>query len=153
MPNTTHTPRFRWTSPHDWLGDKINDALALALAPLKPGSDAFAAVNDIAVIANTIVNGTLAVDSDTIQDAFQDEMDEAGYFVDLDKPVYVYYEMEPIGVDGALEAGGIVHFFCSEKCREKFTDADVTLQSGEFTAGSPEVERTTQCEECGSEVA
>lgn len=30
------------------------------------------------------------------------------------------FEVEPIGVGGALEANGRVYYFCSDHCREEF---------------------------------
>lgn len=76
--------KHRWASPGDWLGDKINAHIAKADAairrhPMTP-VDVTVALADLACIACTIVNGTLKVDSDMIQDAFQDEMEEDGYF-------------------------------------------------------------------------
>lgn len=153
MPDVTvqeRKPRYRWGSPQDWLGDRINNLLHEAqLGPVSLKQDA--AIAGLATIANTIVNGTLAVDSDTVQDAFQDEMDEDHYFMDLDKPVPVLYELEPIGADGDLEANGIVYYFCTETCRDAYqTDAEVA--TGALTAGSPEVDNGTVCDECGNTV-
>lgn len=60
--------------------------------------------------------------------------------------VPVLYEMEPIGVGGALEAS-IVHWFCSEQCRRVF-ELDAPVESGE----NGDFARGTQCEECGKVV-
>ena len=43
------------------------------------------ALADLVYIANAVVNGEFKVDGDTIQDAFQDDMEREGFFVDLDK--------------------------------------------------------------------
>ncbi len=142
---TTRTPRYRWSSPQDWLGDRINELYSVARG--EAGFTRDAAIADLVNIANTIVNGTLNVDSDSVQDAFQDEMSDAGYFVDLDKPVPVLYELDERG-----EATGTVHFFCSDKCRDTF-EVDGPVAKSVLTVGSPEVEDGTVCDECGNGVA
>ena len=147
---TQHKPRYRWESPQDWLGDRINELLHEAQGGrLSLAQDA--AISGLATIANTIVNGTLNVDSDSVQDAFQDDMEDAGYFIDLDKPIPVLFELEPIGSAGTLEATA-TRFFCSVACRSKF-ETDLPTKEGEFTASSPEIEKGTVCEECGEVLA
>lgn len=149
MQKTEHVPRYRWASPHDWLGDRINAALSKAQGG-RLSLEQDTAIADLAIIANTIVNGTLAVDSDAIQDAFQDDMEDAGFFRDLDRPVPVLYEIDERG-----EATGQVHYFCSEKCRDLFEAIFESgkVSKGELTVGSPEIEDGTVCDECGNVVA
>ena len=83
--------KYKWDSPGDWLGDKINEYKDTVDEYLRTGTagpvsndTASAALFSLATIANSIVNGGLNCDSDMIQDAFQDEMDDDGYFVDLE---------------------------------------------------------------------
>jgi hypothetical protein len=81
--------RYKWDSPGDWLGDKINEHKAVLedfiLRGKGSADDADKALAGLCCIANGIVNGELGgVDSDSIQDAHQDEMEEDGYFRDLD---------------------------------------------------------------------
>jgi hypothetical protein len=65
--------------------------------------------------------------------------------------MYAIYELEPIGLDGALEANGRVHFYCSDNhakqaITEHFDSANysqpVLLLAEDFLPG-------TQCEACG----
>ncbi len=80
--------RYKWNSPHDWLGDKINAYIATLdnyiLRGKGTADDANRATADLAYIANGVVNGTFKIDADTIQDVYQSEMDDDGYFNDLD---------------------------------------------------------------------
>lgn len=134
MPKTVQTPRYQWASPGEWLLDKIN------------GMEAGTQFAELRQIATALVRLT---DSDTLQDEFQDEMAEAGYFRDLDLKVPVLYEMEPIGVGGTLEANGNVEWFCSVKCRSRHNvEADETVQEGL----SSDFETGTVCDECGKVV-
>ena len=59
------------------------------------------------------------------------------------------YDMEPIGVDGALEATGVI-YFCSPECRLAFAkqcqSPPATGEDSEFLPGH-------RCEECGKELA
>ena len=57
------------------------------------------------------------------------------------------FELEPIGLDGALEANGVVYHFCSEECRAKFDGSGLSgvLQSGD----SPDAIEGTVCDQCG----
>lgn len=59
--------------------------------------------------------------------------------------VPVLYELDGIGSDS--EATGIIHWFCSERCRGKFElDAPVAIgMSSSFTPN-------TKCEECGAKL-
>lgn len=77
---------YRWTSPHDWLGDKVNEWSAAAKAGLSGGNqqEAQDAITELHILANMVVNGTLDVDGDTIQDHYQTQMDADGYFADED---------------------------------------------------------------------
>lgn len=58
-------PRYRWTHPIEWLNDKITE--------LSQKDD----VSELCSVARSLAE---ALDGDTIQDLFQDEMDEDGYF-------------------------------------------------------------------------
>lgn len=130
MAKVEHTPRYQWASPGEWLLDKIN------------GMEAGTQFAELRQIATALVRLT---DSDTLQDEFQDEMAEVGYFRDLDLRVPVLYGMEPTGVGGTLEANGIVEWFCSVKCRSRHNvEADETVQEG----SSSDFENGTLCEEC-----
>jgi hypothetical protein len=57
----------------------------------------------------------------------------------------VIYDMDEIGVNGALEAVGI-HYFCSVECRANHSASGQDGESDEYLPG-------TQCEECGKELA
>ena len=59
---------YKWSGPHEWLADHTN--------PLNPKNSAEYLYNALCCLA-------LQVDSDTIQDVFQDEMDETGYFDEI----------------------------------------------------------------------
>lgn len=80
--------RYKWESPQDWLGDKINEYIATLDDYTLRGKGTADAANraayELANIANGVVNGTFCVDADTIQDTYQPEMDDDGYFKDLD---------------------------------------------------------------------
>ena len=83
--------RYKWDSPDDWLGDKINKCKDDIDEYLRNGvsgdgsyDKADTALFELVSIANTLVLDSDAVDSDTIQDLFQDDMDTDGYFIDLD---------------------------------------------------------------------
>ena len=56
------------------------------------------------------------------------------------------YEVEPIGLGGALEAT-TTYWFCSEECRQQFECESLT-QPGE----NNEYEPGTVCDECGKEL-
>ncbi len=90
---TARTPRYKWSSPQDWLGDRINELLATAHA---------------------------------------ESLTDSQY--------------------RAIAESGIVHYFCSEKCRRTF-ETDVAVQAGQLVGGSPEVDDGTVCDECGNELA
>jgi len=60
-----------------------------------------------------------------------------------DNSVPCLYEMEPIGVDGKLEAVATL-WFCSDRCRRVY-ETDQTVESGE----NSEYLDGTLCEECG----
>lgn len=68
-------------------------------------------------------------------------------------PMKAIFELEPIGLDGALEANGVVYHFCSEECRAKFAGNGLlrVFQAGD----SPDAIEGTVCDQCGitSEVA
>lgn len=127
-----HEPRYQWASAGEWLLAKIN------------AMEAGTQFSELRRIANALVTLT---DSDQIQDEFQDEMDEDGFFRDLDMKVPTLYEMEPIGLGGTLEANGTVYWFCSDECRSRF-EIDTTTHTGE----SSDFETGTVCDECGKAV-
>lgn len=55
------------------------------------------------------------------------------------------YILEPIGVDGALEATDVLHF-CSEECRQVIAENTAhTIKAGE----SEDWIEGTVCDECG----
>ena len=60
--------RYRWASPAEWLSEKIQGFEVLDFHRLK--ELALAMLSDL--------------DSDQLQDLFQDDMEEDGYFQDLD---------------------------------------------------------------------
>jgi hypothetical protein len=65
----------------------------------------------------------------------------------MSKPVSTLYELEPIGVNGAMEANGRVYHFCCgahrEQYRESFPNSFMSEgMSGEYLAG-------TVCDQCG----
>lgn len=69
--------------------------------------------------------------------AFESELDP--------QPTLALYIMEPIGVDGALEAVNVMHF-CSDECRQ------VIAQNTEHTVNpgvSEDWIEGTVCDECG----
>jgi len=79
-------PTYKWGSPQDWLGDRINARHAVIddyiLRGKGTADDADKAVADLVIIANGIVNGGLSVVADSIQDYWQDVMEKEGYFRD-----------------------------------------------------------------------
>ena len=56
-----NTPRYRWDTPYDWLTDKAREWERSALY-------------------NALESLARKTDSDTLQDIFQDEMTDDGYF-------------------------------------------------------------------------
>jgi hypothetical protein len=75
-----------------------------------------------------------------------------------DRRVPCIYILDPIGVDGALEANGIVYYFCSERCmniaanaiehkteRQPYSTGEQPYSMGESSDWIP----GTQCDECG----
>ena len=60
------------------------------------------------------------------------------------------FEVEPIGVDGALEANGRVYHFCSTRCRNMFAvDAEYNPGTEYHEGTSPDAIPCTVCDECG----
>lgn len=60
------------------------------------------------------------------------------------------FMLEPIGYDGALEANGIVFYFCGDKCRENWTIYRRSDSEGPIALGSsPDWADGHQCDECG----
>lgn len=59
------------------------------------------------------------------------------------------YALEPIGADGALEATGEVHYYCSKDHANR--DVTLTLDGGQYTAPIPTTDAIagTVCETCG----
>lgn len=59
------------------------------------------------------------------------------------------FELEPIGLDGALEANGRIYYFCSELCRARFDGSGL---SGEILAPgtSEDAIPGTVCDQCGA---
>lgn len=57
------------------------------------------------------------------------------------------FVLEPIGVDGALEANGTVYYFCTFGCRLQWRNKTPNI----FTksAYSPDYCEGTVCDECG----
>lgn len=66
------------------------------------------------------------------------------------EPVLALFELEPIGLDDALEANGRVFHFCSDHCREEFKCGftDDTYAYGTST----DAITGTVCDECGGEL-
>jgi len=62
------TKQYKWDSPHDWLGDYIDHSQT---------------PEEIRYIACTLAS---VLDSDQIQDLFQSEMSDDGYFKLLKPP-------------------------------------------------------------------
>lgn len=58
------TPKRKWDHPSDWLMEKIEEGRE----------------RDLRMLLNTILS---ALDGDTIQDLFQDDMSDDGYFTRL----------------------------------------------------------------------
>lgn len=85
---------YKWDSPGDWLGDKIN------------GAD----LEFVRGVARALIQ---AVDSDTIQDTFQREMDQDGYFTpqppDGVEIVTINYKCRDIGY--GVEEGEVEGYF------------------------------------------
>lgn len=61
---------YKWDSPREWLDDKI---------------DQLANQNDVNGLTQILTDLLPNIDNDTIQNIYQDEMDEDGYFEDEDK--------------------------------------------------------------------
>lgn len=60
-------PKYRWASPYEWLEEKAKEWSAERV------------LHEFLGLARE------AVDSDTLQDGFQDDMEADGYFVDIGK--------------------------------------------------------------------
>ena len=60
-------PRYKWNTPHEWLMDAAQSW-------------------DSAQLYSALSSIIDKLDADTIQDLYQTEMSEDGYFVDLDEP-------------------------------------------------------------------
>lgn len=67
-------PRYRWEHPQDWF---LETASALLANPTE---------GNTATLRGMLVCLVSTLDDDTIQDVFQADMDEDGYFQDLDAP-------------------------------------------------------------------
>lgn len=66
--------------------------------------------------------------------------------------VPVFFEVEPIGEDGALEANGQIYYFCSPTCRNLFVDA-AFWKDTDYKAGTDvDYLPGTECETCGKPV-
>ncbi len=61
--------KYKWSHPAEWLNHKIDDS-----------KEASFAVTELASMCRLLAS---KLDGDTIQDLFQDEMDEDGYFQEL----------------------------------------------------------------------
>ena len=60
------------------------------------------------------------------------------------------YEMEPIGVDGKLEANGRVYFFCPDRdCRDAFNRTHPDLKPLGFGWDENHINGTV-CDYCGT---
>ncbi len=67
------------------------------------------------------------------------------------KPRYTLYEMEPLGVDGALEANGVVYYFCCGSHLDRYRSehyGEAVYNSG--IDGEPL--DGTVCDFCGKEI-
>ena len=64
---------------------------------------------------------------------------------------HVIYELDTIGVDGAYEATGLVHFYCCLDHAGRHAIAEGYRTSANYSkpARSDEHEKGTQCEWCG----
>jgi hypothetical protein len=57
------------------------------------------------------------------------------------------FELEPIGIDGQMEANGRVYHFCSVECRGSFDGCGLPgYREGE----SPDAIEGTVCDQCGT---
>jgi hypothetical protein len=63
--------RYKWESAHDWLYWKV--------CSLENTNDA----RELATMFRMVLS---SLDGDSLQDLFQDDMEEDGYFQDLDQP-------------------------------------------------------------------
>lgn len=73
--------RYKWDSPQEWLRETREREIAEAE---KDGTHS-ALQNMIANLMADLNNIVPMLDADDVQDIYQDEMDQAGYFRDLDK--------------------------------------------------------------------
>jgi len=65
------------------------------------------------------------------------------------RSVPALYEMEPIGVDGQLEANGRVYFFCPDRdCRDAFNRTHAELKPLGFGWDTDAIDKTV-CDYCG----
>lgn len=111
--------RYKWDSAHEWFyewAEKRSDTYHL-----------------LTLLAEK-------VDGDTIQDLFQDDMEQSGFFRDLDKQVPALFVIDDNG-----EANGTVYLFCSDKCRKSF-ETDDKVDAGM----SPVTIDAEECTECGN---
>ncbi len=77
----TSTPVYRWDCPQDWLMEKME------------GMDRVTILENLRQLVSM-------TDADTLQDVFQTEMDDDGYFDDLTKKLILIAPAEHMGYSG-----------------------------------------------------
>lgn len=66
--------------------------------------------------------------------------------------VPIFFELEPTGVNGTLEANGYVHYFCSVTCRNRF-QADESTDTDYAPGTDANYLFGTLCEMCARKIS
>ena len=81
--DVSEMPRYKWSHPIEWLEHKIDQP---CLDERRPPSDQVDALDaKIAWLSKLAKDLASKLDGDTLQDLFQEEMAEDGYFDDQDE--------------------------------------------------------------------
>jgi len=117
--------RYKWSTPHQWL---------LEAAQSWDSAQLYSALSSIID----------KLDGDTIQDLYQSDMTEDGYFRDLDHAAPVIYIL-----NDEDEAEDVL-YFCSSTCRNLYetTDTDICDLAHKDGSSTDFIDGTV-CEHCG----
>jgi hypothetical protein len=122
-------PRYKWDSPLDWLMEKAGSW------------DIQTLYNEFSAVVQT------KLDSDQIQDLYQKEMQEDGYFRDLDKTVPY---LVVVAGDGTKQ----IVYFCNSTCRNLYITTEIELDGLPYREGEDgkPTDPEETCAHCGGVV-
>lgn len=119
--------RYKWDSPREWLMEQAANW------------DASKLFAELSAIVEKL-------DADTIQDLYQTEMSEDGYFRDLDKTVPF---LAVTTSDGSKE----IVYFCNSTCLNLYVTTETALDGLSYTEGKSNLfDNDATCEHCGKTV-